>query len=293
MIIGIAGTGRMGTAIGQRLISTGATVVAWNRTAGRTAALAEAGAEVVGKAVDLTARADVIITSLTDAEAVREVYRGSRGLLAGPAGGKLFIEMSTIRPAVAVEMCEAVRAAGAAFVECPVGGTTGPARDGKLVGLAGGAAEDVERAMPVLSALCRRVDAVGPVGAGAAMKLAINLPLVVFWEAFGEALALCRSAGLPGDRLVDLFADTSGGPNVLRSRAAAVAAALDGTAPAGTYDVDSMRKDLRAMLDEAADLGAELPVAAAALGRADACAAAGQGDRDGVAISLLARGGRG
>ena len=76
--------------------------------------------------------------------------------------------------------------------------------------------------------MCRRVEHVGPVGAGASMKLAINLPLLVFWQAFGEALALCRPLGLDPARLVDIFADTSGGPNVLKGRGAVLAAALQG-----------------------------------------------------------------
>jgi len=103
-----------------------------------------------------------------------------------------------------------------------------PAKDGKLFGFVGGDAADFARARPLLEQMCRRIEHVGPVGAGASMKLAINLPLLVFWQAFGEALALCRSLGLDAARIVDIFADTSGGPNVLKGRAAALTAALQG-----------------------------------------------------------------
>src|SRR5207247_10781431 len=122
------------------------------------------------------------------------------------------------------------------------GGTVGPAREGKLFGFVGGESADVARARPLLEKMCRRIEHVGPVGAGASMKLAINLPLLVFWQAFGEALALCRSLGLGPARLVDIFADTSGGPNVLKGRGAVLAAALQGqdTGPI-TVDIEATR----------------------------------------------------
>ena len=85
----------------------------------------------------------------------------------------------------------------------------GPARDGKLFGLVGGDDADVARLRPVLDQLCRRVEHVGPVGSGARLKLAINLPLLVYWQSLGEALALCKPLNLPPERLVDIMADTS------------------------------------------------------------------------------------
>src|SRR5207244_6410903 len=142
--------------------------------------------------------------------------------------GKVFIEMSTVRPETERALAAAVRKKSAIMIECPVGGTVGPARDGKLFGFVGGEAADVARARPLLEQLCRRVEHVGPIGAGASMKLAINLPLLVFWQAFGEALSICRSLGLDAARLVDIFTDTSGGPNVLKNRGPALTAALQG-----------------------------------------------------------------
>src|SRR5258708_29262898 len=122
--------------------------------------------------------------------------------------------MSTGRPETEQRLAAKNREKGATQIECPVGGTVGPAKEAKLFGFVGGEAADVARARPLLGQLCRRVEHVGPIGAGANMKLAINLPLLVFWQAFGEALALCRPLGLDAARVVDIFADTSGGPNV-------------------------------------------------------------------------------
>ena len=165
--------------------------------------------------------------------------------------------MSTVQPADIAALAAKVRAKGACFVECPVGGTTGPARQGKLLGLAGGNGADVARARAILDQLCRRVEHVGPVGAGASMKLAINLPLLVAYQALGEAYVLCRHLGADPKWLMELFADTSGAPNVLKTRGPAVAEALaggPGIAPA--FDIDSIRKDLRTMIAEAKVLGA-------------------------------------
>lgn len=285
MTIGIAGTGRMGTAIGLRLIDQGQDLVVWNRTAANTRTLVDAGAAAVGRPADLAARAQTVITILTDDAALDAVYRGPDGLLDGAGPDTLFIEMSTVLSETQRRLAEDVRARGAAMVECPVSGTTGPARAGKLIGLAGGTPEDVGRAMPVLEQLCRRIEHVGPIGAGAAVKLAINLPLIVYWQAFGEALSLCRDAGLDPARTVDLFADSSGGPNVLRNRAAAVAEALGGARVPGTFDIDTMRKDLRTMLDQARARGVELPLAARTLDCYDEAAQAGLGGCDGAVES--------
>src|SRR5581483_8940214 len=133
-----------------------------------------------------------------------------------------------------------VRAKGAAFVECPVGGTVGPARQGKLLGLMGAEKGDAARAKPLLDQLCRRLEHCGPVGSGMSMKLAINLPLMISWQAYGEAFAICREVGLDPKRLVDLFSDTSGATNALKARAPMIATMLEGGDPGPTtFDIES------------------------------------------------------
>jgi 3-hydroxyisobutyrate dehydrogenase len=279
--IGIAGTGRMGAAVASRLLAVGHDVTVWNRTREKTQALALAGATVAATPAALAAGAEIVITFLTDAAAIDAMYQGSDGLLSGDVTGKLFIDMSTVRPEAEKALAAKVDAKGAALIECPVGGTVGPAKEGKLFGFVGGDAADVARARPVLDQLCRRVEHVGPIGAGASMKLAINLPLLVYYQALGEALSLCRSLDVDPARLMDIFADTSGGPNMLKTRGPTIAATLQGreTSPV-TFDVDLIRKDLRTMLDEAAGLGVELPLAARALDCYDTAAREGLGASD-------------
>lgn len=278
----------MGAAMTTRLMGFGHELTVWNRTAQRVRPLAEAGAKVAATPRELAAGSELVISILTDAAAIDATYDGDDGLLAGDVKGKLFVEMSTVRPEVQERLAAKVRAKGAAFIDSPVGGSTGPARDGKLFAFVGGDAADVARAKPVLDQLCRRVEHVGPVGAGARMKLTINLPLMVYWQAVGEALLLSRSLGLDPARVVDIIADTSGGPNVLKSRGSYLATALAGkeVAPV-SFDVDSMRKDLRSMIEEGRALGAELPVTASTLACFDEASRDGLGPKD--AATLPAR----
>lgn len=287
MNIGVAGTGRMGAAIAQRLLALGHRVTVWNRTAAKAAPLAREGATLATDVAALVAASEVIITILTDDAAIEQLYCGTDGLLAGDVRGKTFIEMSTVRPDTERALAAKVQARGAALVEMPVGGTVGPARDGKLLGLVGASAEDFARMRPLLESLCRRVEHLGPVGAGSAGKLAINLPLMVFWQAFGEALALVKPLGIDPARLIDLFADTSGGPNVLKTRGKAIAEELAGgyTGPV-TFDIESMCKDLRSMIAEGNSLGVEMPVSQQSLECFEAVAKAGLGEKDCAVIPV-------
>jgi 3-hydroxyisobutyrate dehydrogenase len=260
MRIGIAGIGKMGAAIALRLIEVGHTLTVWNRSREKVKPIAAAGAAVAATPAELASGNEAVITILTNAAAIDAVYGGASGLLAPDVRGKLFIEMSTVEPRTEVALAARVRAKGAAFVEC-LGGSTGPARQGKLIGLMGAESADAARAQPILQQLCRRLEHCGPIGSGSVMKLTINMPLMIYWQALGEALALCRPLGLDPARIMDLLADTSGGPNVLKARGAGVAQMLKGTdAGPVTFDVDSAVKDLRTMLAEGNARGVELPL---------------------------------
>ncbi len=284
MRIGVAGLGRMGAALAARLGELGHDLAVWNRSADKAKPLIEAGAQAATSPAELAGKVEAIITILTDAEAIDTVYRRDAGLLSADLSGKLIIEMSTVQPETEIALAEDVRRRGGAFVECPVGGTVMPARTGKLLGLAGGEDADVARARPILEGLCRRVEHVGPVGAGASMKLAINLPLLVSYQALGEAVTLCRHLGHDPKWLMELFADTSGGPNILKVRGPAIAEALSGGNPAPAFDIGSIRKDLRTMLAEAKKLGASLPLAERTLAVFDEASQEGWDERDGASL---------
>lgn len=281
MQIGMAGLGAMGAAIAARLIESGHQVTVWNRTADKAKPLAAAGAKVVATPADVTNACEAIITIITDAAAIDAIYNGPNGLLSGNAKGKLFIEMSTVPPKVETDLAAKVRAKGGAFVECPVGGSTTPARQGKLLGLMGAEPADAARAKPILEQLCRRVEHCGPVGSGASMKLAINLPLMVAWQAYGEAFAMAKDVGWEPKRLLDLFVDSNGANNALKMRADMIVAMMEGRDPgATTFSVFNACKDLKTMLDTGKAKGISLPAVEKALAGFEELRSSSQSEKD-------------
>ena len=261
MHIGIAGVGRMGANMGLRLIETGNKLTVWNRSADKIKPLSDAGASVTKTPAELASAAEVIITILTNAAAIDAVYHGPQGLLSGDVKGKLFIEMSTVPPEVEVALAEKVRAKGAAYVECPVGGSIAPARAGKLLGNMGAEPADAARARPILEQLCRRVQHAGPVGTGAVLKLAVNLPLMIYWQALGEQLAMCKKLDIDPAELLDFLSETSGAATVLKQRMAGIATKLKNQPwNVSTFTLDNGIKDVRAMLDQGKSYGIELPL---------------------------------
>lgn len=295
MRIGIAGTGKMGSAIARRLASLGHQVTVWNRTRARAEPLLQEGLAWADTPRGLAECCEAVLSLLTNAQALDEVYRGADGLFSARGAGTLFIEMSTVPPATQQEMGRRAAELGAAYVESPVGGSVGPAKEGKLIAFVGGTEQDVARARPLLDQLCKRVEHVGPHGAGETMKLAVNLPLMVYWQTLGEALSLVEPLGLQPQRVVDILADSSGGPNMLKVRGAMIAQALAGEKGAAvTVDVATMRKDVRAMLEEGRSHGRHLPLTEATLANFDRAAARGLDGADCSQLPVwwLAEGGK-
>jgi 3-hydroxyisobutyrate dehydrogenase len=113
----------------------------------------------------------------------------------------------------------------------------------------------------VLEALCRRIDHAGPVGAGAALKLAINLPLMVYWQALGEQLSLCKDLQIDPGELLDFLSDTSGAATVLKQRMPGIVSRLKKEkSDIGTFNLDGGIKDVKAMLAESKKRGLDLPL---------------------------------
>lgn len=254
--LAILGTGRMGTAFAKRLIEVGQPVTVWNRTAAHTAAAAAAGATVAGD-IAAAAAADVILISLTNADAVNAV---SVELIKAGIAGKLVVDLSTLLPDETAEIGARITAAGADFIDCPVGGTVGPALKGMLLGMAGGTEEAFARAKPTLDHLCKRVELLGPTGAGAHMKLAVNLPLAIYWQTLAEALSLLDGSGISTEMAISMIADSSAGPAVLKNRAQIVVDTMNGTDQPGTFDIAGLAKDLDLALEHAAKSGHAMPL---------------------------------
>jgi len=287
MKVGVCGTGRMGSSIAERLIAVGHDVGVWNRDAAKTKPLVDAGARAFESPAALVEANGVVIVMLLNDDATEAVYRGAKGLLKGKLVGKLVIDMSTIRPDTMVSVGGEVTKLGAAFVECPVGGSKMPAREGKLFGFVGGTDPDVARARPLLDQLCRRIEHVGPLGAGATLKLAVNLPLLVYWQALGEALTICKPLKLPPERLIDILSDTAGAPAAMKGRGVIIARLLSGSPPGETaFGITAAKKDLATAVQFAASIHAELPVARSALACFEEAEAAGLGEADATTIPV-------
>jgi 3-hydroxyisobutyrate dehydrogenase len=277
----------MGSAMAARLMEVGHQVSVWNRSAEKTKPLAAAGAKVAATPAELANNCEAVISMLTDGAAIDAVYNGPNGLLSGDVKGKLLIEMSTVAPKVEIDLAPKVRARGAAFVECPVGGSTAPARKGQLLGLMGAEPADAARARPILEQLCRKVEHCGPVGTGAAMKLAINLPLMVAWQAYGEAFAIARQVGWPAKRLLDLFVESNGANKALGMRADMIVAMLEGRDPgATTFSIANGVKDLRTMIETGEAAGADMRATKATLTGFEEATKNGFGGGDGSRMTV-------
>ena len=286
MKIGICGTGRMGSSIAQRLMSVGHEVGVWNRNGAKTKPLVSLGAKPFASPAELVEGCDAVIVMLLNDAAVEAVYRGPNGILKAELAGKLVVDMSTVRPDTMKSNGFSLLRQGASFVECPVGGSTGPAKEGKLFGLVGGAKADLARAMPILEQMCRRIEHVGELGSGATLKLAINLPLLVYWQALGEALTICKPLNLPADRLIDILSDTAGTPTAMKGRGAVIAKVLGGAPPGEpAFGLSAAKKDLATAVQFGATIHAELPVTASALACYEEAEVAGLGDADATIVS--------
>ncbi len=287
MQIGVAGLGAMGAAVAARLLEVGHQITVWNRSAGKSRPLVDTGAKVAASPADLASACEAVITLLTDGAAIDAVYNGPSGLLAGNAKGKLFIEMSTVAPKVETDLAVKVRAIGAALVECPVGGSTTPARQGKLLGLMGAEPADAARARPILDQLCRKIEHCGPVGTGASIKLAINLPLMVAWQAYGEAFSIARAVDWEPKRLLDLFVESNGANNALKTRADMIVAMFEGRDPGPTtFSIANGVKDLRTMIATGEARGADMIATKAALAGFEDATKAGLGGGDGARMTV-------
>ncbi|MGC9270473.1 NAD(P)-dependent oxidoreductase [Acidiphilium sp.] len=286
MRIGMIGLGRMGAAMAARLLEQGYQVQGWNRTVARAAAIE--GLVVGATPADVATESDVVIVMLLDEAAARAVYDEQDGVLAADLEATLIIDMSTLKPADMQANAEAVQARGGAFVACPVGGTIGPARSGRLLGLVGGDEDAIERAVPVLEVLCDRIERFTTPAAAAAMKLAINLPLLAAFQALGEAALITRDFDIAPDRLVAIIGASPGGAPAIGLRRAAIVAEMAGDEAAVVgFSLEAAEKDLRLIDEVGREAGFDLPLAEAVRSQAHDAVREGWGARDLAALAAF------
>jgi 3-hydroxyisobutyrate dehydrogenase-like beta-hydroxyacid dehydrogenase len=275
MKIGLVGLGRMGSAIAQRLTERGCEVIAWDKNA---KALAAQGNRVEAAANPraVAASADVVLSIITEDKGVRRIFTGTDGFLAGDVAGKLFIEMSTLQPMTHRELAPKVAAEGARLIDSPVLGSIPTVRKGQLFALVGGDAADVARAKGVLAHLTRRIEHIGPNGAGCAMKLAVNLGMAVYLQAVTEQLALGLSEGLKLEQMLEILSDAVTATPWLKGKLPV----LKGLPSDITLDIRTMRKDVMSAVATGARNGVAMPATSGALASLSAAVAGGWGEKD-------------
>jgi 3-hydroxyisobutyrate dehydrogenase-like beta-hydroxyacid dehydrogenase len=217
----VLGTGRMGSAMAERLAGQGVAVVVYNRTPERAKELARRiGAAVAATPAEAASRADVVICMVADDAAVRDLFDGPDGIAAGLRPGTVAVDMSTVLPDTIRAVAPAVRARGAGILDGPVSGSVSSTLSGELTIMVGGEAADLERARPILDCLARRVFHLGPLGSGAVMKLAINTLIFGLNGAVAEGLVLAERNGIDRSLAYEVLASSAAGaPMVAYKRA--------------------------------------------------------------------------
>jgi 3-hydroxyisobutyrate dehydrogenase len=255
--VAFLGLGRMGAPMAGRLSHAGHELVVWSRTRAHTEALADR-AEVASSPAEAGAKVDLAITMVTDGGALEAVVLGPDGLADGLGSGSLLIDMSTVGPSQARKVAKALEPRGVAFVDAPVAGSVGPAAEGTLAIMVGGDRDAVERARPLLAVLGdpQRTWHVGPVGAGQAAKLMVNLVLGGVMAVVAEGYTLGRVLGLDPDDTLDVLEGASVAAQTVRSKRDKLRSGDFGEAG---FRLGLMHKDLRLALDAAKAARASLP----------------------------------
>ena len=209
MHVGFLGLGAIGAPMAAHLARRGPLTV-WNRTASRAAEFAARhGATAVATPREAAA-ADVVVTCLGTSADVASLLEGPEGLLAGLRAGALWLDCTSGDPATSRRIAARVAERGVAFADAPVSGGTNGAEAGTLTVMVGGDAETFARARPVLAVFGRRIEHVGPVGAGDALKAVNNALLAINILAAGEGLALLVRAGVAPRTALEVINASSG-----------------------------------------------------------------------------------
>jgi 2-hydroxy-3-oxopropionate reductase len=283
--IGFIGLGIMGKPMARNLAKAGYGLVVYNRSADDTEALlAEGGPyEAAANPREVAERTKTVITMLPDSPEVREVVFGEQGILPAMSQGSLLVDMSTIAPATAIEVSDALAARGARALDAPVSGGDKGAIAGTLSIMVGGDAADVARAMPLFEAMGKTIVHVGGPGAGQTVKACNQVVVAINYAAVSEALVMGAKAGVDPRKIAQVLGGGLANSRVLEMRGPTMIA--DEFQPG--FRVDLHRKDLGIALNTGKNVGAPLPVTALVAQLYEAVAAAGHGGLDHSALVTL------
>jgi len=258
--LGFIGIGAMGVRIAGRLLKQGFNVTVFDRNPDKAKALIDSGGTVAPSIAELASGADVVLSILTNDEAVHSVYTGPQGVLEHIRRGSMIIEMSTASPGASRELYRLGSAHGVSVLDVPVSGSTPAAEQGSLTLLCGGDEDSFHAAKAVFAAIGRQHFYLGPSGSGNTMKLVVNTLLGVGMQAIAEAVVLGEKAGLERQRLFDVLSKTA---VIAPAHLGKLTKALEHDYRP-EFAVGLMNKDFQLILETAASVRAPMPTAAAA-----------------------------
>jgi len=253
--IAFVGLGAMGGAMAQRLLAAGHPVTGYNRTRAKADALASKGLAVADSARAAVEGASVVLSMVTDSEALRDVALRPDGILAGLGRGAVWAEMSTVSPTVTRMLGERVAEKGAALLDAPVSGSTVTIAQGQLSFIVGGDAAGLERIRPYLLAIGPTITHVGALGLAVTMKIAVNLSIGVQMLAFSESVLLAEKSGIPREKAVEAILKGVTASPMLKYRGPFVLDMPD----EALFNVVLMQKDMRLALEQGRAVGVPLP----------------------------------
>ncbi len=284
--VGFIGLGRMGLPMARRLAVSDIPVTVWNRTVSRADALVAVGARRAGSPRELAAASDVVITMLADGNAARTVLCGATGVLSACRSGSVVVDMSTMGPQVAREIAAEAAAHGVEFLDAPVSGSVALAEQGTLTTMVGGSPDAFERARPVLEVLTKAQFHLGAAGAGAAMKLAVNIVVAATNQSVAEGLALAEKSGIDRVAAYETLASSAVASPLISYKREAY---LNPESAPVSFAAVLMRKDLDLAIAAAGEARLPLPAAAAAKDFLDVACQAGLGDADFACVAQVLR----
>lgn len=258
--LGFVGLGNMGSRIVLRLLANGYKTIVYARTPAAAEVLKKNGATRAASIAELAQNSDVILSCVTDDDAVRSVYTQPQGVLRHVKPGTVVLEMSTISPDTSREIARLATKVGTHFLDVAISGSTPAAERGELILFAGGNPNIFEAATPVFRAFAKKFFHLGPSGAGTTMKLVVNAILGVEMQAIAEAAALGQKAGLNRRVLLEVLSQTAVIAPAHLGKLGRMA--IDDYGP--QFPLRLMNKDFRLILDTAHAVEAHMPAAEAA-----------------------------
>jgi 3-hydroxyisobutyrate dehydrogenase-like beta-hydroxyacid dehydrogenase len=280
--VAFVGIGKMGLPMAGNVLRAGHELTVFNRTLERCDPLRGDGATVATSAAEAVRDAEVLVTMLADPTAVAGQILDDEQVLADAPEGLVWLEMSTVGPTAAREFAARAAGAGVTMLDAPVSGSVTVAEAAALVAMVGGEAAALERARPVLEAMTKAHFHLGASGAGAAMKLAVNVMIASQTVAISEALVMAEAAGIErADAYEVIGAGALASPFIDYKKAAFLDP--DGTPPA--FALDLMRKDLKLALEQGEAAGLPLLGASAASAAVTLAAGLEGGDEDLVRVA--------